>query len=286
MSTEGKLYKYNKHSKHNKFQTKTSAKSLFSQKDLNSKKDDAGNVDHSSVELQLNKAFETDFNRHYKVIIDEVNIDREIGTRVPNSDKLIESINYIIGMALIAHARHPTHIENTNSTIFGALFEIAKNATDELKNKIYSFYQHNANITNKAALDYNELSEEIAQTMGEVIYSIQIAPENEFFVLPDCSAVHIRVSLEPDILDGEKYFNLSKPIGNVLMPINSKILLAATSTRLIPEELLENQHGIYPIEKKLVMKYNRLLFNEAFSEVICENQKYLNDLVYNLQKIA
>jgi hypothetical protein len=285
MSTEGKLYKYNKHHKYNKFHTKTSTKSLFSQKDLNSKKDDAGNIDHNSVELELNKNFETDFNKHYKVIIDVVNTDRQIGERIPNSDEVIKSVKYLIGMALIAQVRHPIHIQNTNSTIFGVLFEIAKNATDELKNEIYSSYQHVEDITNKIPVDYKELSEGIAQTMGEVIYSLQIAPENEFFILPDCSAVQRRVGLEPDIIDGEKYYNLSKPIATVLMPINSKILLAVTAERLIPEELKENQHGIYPIKKELVMNFNRILFNEAFSEVICENQKYLSDLVYNLEKL-
>ena len=279
MSPAGRIHKYNKHHKYNKYRTKSTTKSLFSKTDLNVIKDKDGNLDHESVEAELNNNFETNFDKHYRIITEAVEADREIGKVIDNSELVLESIRYLIGMALIGEARHPERIENINNAVFGLLFEIAQEATDELKEEIYSSYRDVAEITNKNPTNFTKLRDSLEESMGEIIYSIQIAPEDEYFLLPDCTAAQRRFALPPDIIDGQKFYHLAEPIGMVLMPINSKILLIATSARLIPDELKTNGHGIYPIRKSLVHDFNKILFNEAYAEVACEDKKYLSDFV-------
>jgi len=280
MSNEGKLFTFNKLHEYEKFSFKESTRSLFSQKDLNSKRDNYGNIEHSSVELKLNKHFETDFNEHYELIHHVVNAGETFDYELPTSKETLNSVKYIIAMGLIGHARHPVSIKNRTDAIFGTLEAIAPFASDELKNQIYSLLKiDGGGISYSRPLDFKKLFTGITDSMGEVIYSILLAPENEYFLLPDCTSAQMRRGFEPDAINGKTYINPAKPIASVLLPINSKILLSVTAERLIPEALKDNQLVIYSIEKELVRSFNRTLFNQAHSEVACENRNYLKQVV-------
>lgn len=183
-------------------------------------------------------------------------------------------------MGIIGQSRHPDEIENRNNILTNTLLEIAENAVESLKNEIYSTLTPDSDLPNKTPINFKELHEGIVEHMGEVIYSIHVAPEGEYFFLPDCTAANARFKAENDIIDGEVYYNPSMPIGLVLMPINSKILLAVNSMRLLQDEHKNFGHGIYYLERESAREFNKILLNHSFREVACENKIYLKEFVH------
>lgn len=236
LSTEGQIYVYNKQK--DTINMSASTRFLFSQRDLNSLKDSNGIIDHASVESALDKNFETGFNTHYDVIIKTLNqnnykgttvslSDGKTGNLISNYEEVQRSIKYLIGMALIGESRHPEKIKRRNDAIFETLLEISEYATDELKSEIHELCERQLDMTSKIGLDFVELLDGILKNMGDVTYSIQIAPEGEYFFLPDCSAAIKHFRAEDTIIEGAVYYNMAETIGLVSMPINSKIIIQA-----------------------------------------------------------
>ncbi|MFD1552612.1 hypothetical protein DNU06_15420 [Putridiphycobacter roseus] len=275
LSSEGKIYKYNRNSTYHVFQIKNSTKKLFSEYDLNSRKEHSGEIDHSSVETLLNQNFENDFNIHYDTVVKAINLKIGLEATIPNYDEVINSLDYLLWMALIGQARHPKKIELRNNAIWSTLYKMAELATDELKHQIYALYNNRSDLRNKTPINFKELKDGIKELMGEVTYSINLAPEKDFFMLPDSTAVVVRVKLHNDILNDKIYVNNSEPIASVLMPINSKILISVTSNRIIPKELQVFGHGIYDLESELVKAFNKVILDNSYGEIACENENYL-----------
>jgi hypothetical protein len=257
----GEAFLYKKST--NQLRKVTSTKNLFSQRDLNTARCEGGNIDHGSAEETLNKHFETDFNTHYNRIAATVSEDHEIGKPIPNSKEITEALKYLNGMALIGEARTPYKMAQ-------------KYATDELKAAIYGSYHALSDVNNKIPLDFKELSDGILKLMGDVTYSIMIAPDGHYFILPDCSSTTKRFK-EADTIgaDGEVYINPSMVIGSALMPISSKMLIACLSSK----HVRGNGNGIYTLKPDLMLSYNEVLFDEAYEGVICENKEYFEEFI-------
>lgn len=277
MPQTGKMFKYNKND--NRIHDVNSTKSLFSRKFLNSKINDAGEIDHSSVESDLNQHFETHFPKHYKVLINAAYGDFEIGKFLPNSDEIEEAMEYIIGMALIGNARHPKRMEENHEAILGTFKTLAEIATPELKNEINEYLDKVAPVNNKTPVDFEDLKNKIRHYMGEVRFGLMRAPEDHYFILPDCSSTIKRFPVAPDVIDGETYYNPAMPIGLTLMPINSKLLIAATSRDLLSDGFEDEPSGFHDIDGALAMSYNRILFESAYNEIACENKEFLQKFV-------
>ena len=112
----------------------------------------------------------------------------------------------------------------------------------------------------------------MVKLMGEATYSIIKAQEDCYFLLPDCTAASQRFKLQDDdVIDGKVFINPAMPIGLVLMPINSKLLVAATASKLVDN----NGHGIYQLSSEVMHAYNKILFEQAYEEVVRENNGYL-----------
>src|SRR5574337_262955 len=229
----GKLYLYDKIK--DEFKTVSSAKHLFSQRDLNSIRSEDGKIDHSSVEDTLNRYFETGFNDHYNRVVEAAQSNQPIGQEFPNSDELMESLEYMIGMGIIGGMRTSQSMAEAEAVIFGSLFEIAQHATEELKASIYSSYQNVAGLTNKLPVDFKKISDGVLKIMGDKVFSLHTAPANTFFLLPDCSSLVSRAKLGEDIVvDGEVYYNPQRPIASVTMPINSKMIIGTNAQKIMP----------------------------------------------------
>jgi hypothetical protein len=113
--------------------------------------------------------------------------------------------------------------------------------------------------------------------MDDTTYSIMIAPDEHYFLLPDCTAATKRFKVEDDVIDGVTFINPAMVIGMVLMPINSKILVLAVKTEFCPEQ----GHGIYALNSETMLGYNRILFDNAIKEVACQNREYLERFAKN-----
>lgn len=280
LSEEGRLFKVSKSEK--RIREVKSTKSLFSQRDLNTTFDEYGNIDYKTVESSLNQYFETDFPNHCKIIHDALNTKCEVGNIVPNTENIQESIEYLLGMALIGQFRHPEYMQETEQVIFGILNEIASNAIPKLQNSIYNELNKLSGITNKVPVDFNELKQGMIELMGDIKYGVMRAPENHFFILPDCSAGIKRFQMPSDFIDGVEYVNPSMPIGFALMPINSKVVVTAVSRRLLPDEYKQQADGFYSLNEETMFAYNNILFDSAYKEVACENKEYLEGFIKNL----
>lgn len=277
LSEGGKLFKYDKIE--NRITVVKSTKRLFSRRDLNSRINKNGEVDHKSVENELSRNFETDFPRHCENILNALNIECEIREMVPNTENIHASMEYLIAMALIGPSRHPQHIREKEVAIFGTLIEIAKNAMPELQKSIYSELSRLSGVTNKVPVDFKDLSEGMLKLMGEIKYGVMRAPENHYFILPDCSAGTKRFQMPSDFINGKEYLNPSMPIGFALMPINSKTVITAVSRGVLPEEFREQANGFYTINEETLFGYNNILFDSAYQEVVCENREYLEGFI-------
>lgn len=165
-------------------------------------------------------------------------------------------------MGFIGRSRHPMDMLESQNVIFGALLEIANSATEELKNGILSHIHSLSGITNKLKLDFDELAKSFVDLMGETTYSIMIAPDDQYFLLPDCTAATRRFKVEDDVIDGVIYINPAMVIGMVLMPINSKVLVTAVKTEFFPDQ----GHGLYQLSAETMLVYNRVLFENAFED--------------------
>ncbi len=285
MSEAGRMCKYNKTA--NQIYDVNSTKSLFSKKDLNSIVDDDGEIDHGSVESDLNKHFEMHFPKRYEVLVNAASgnyDDYDIGKFLPNSDEIDEAMEYILGMALIGNTRHPQNMEENHEAILGMFKTLADIAVLELKNEINEYLEKVAPVNNKTPIDFQDLKNNIRQYMGEVRFSVMRAPENHYFILPDCSSAIKRFPVAPDIIDGETFYNPAMIIGLTLMPINSKLLIVASSRDLLSDGLENEPSGFHDINGALAMSYNRILYESAYNEVACENKEFLEKFVKSVNQ--
>ncbi|MBK7669060.1 MAG: DUF4238 domain-containing protein [Sphingobacteriaceae bacterium] len=266
VDSENNLYTYSKTS--SSFEEKILDRFDFAEKDLNSTITASGEIDHKSVEDNLNKHIENDFNKHYDKILASIASE--------NYSELNTSMEYLMRMGVIGDMRTPQHQIEMQNSILGSFRMLYEYASDELKAKIDHFENRTAGIKNKLPLNYKEISDKTLELMGEKIYSIFNAPQTDFFFLPDCSSVVIRSQLEEDnILDGEVLKNENRPIGTIIFPINSKLIIIAQSAKICPQ----TSHGIYDLSTETVVKYNKMFLETARDKVICKDKAYLKQFI-------
>ena len=235
------LYTYSKKSQ--SIDAKPYSRFDFAERDLNSTLTDNGEIDHKSVEENLNKYFESGFNKHYDLLIDGLKNDDYLS--------FLTSVKYLIRMGIIGDMRTREHQIEMEQTLFGALKPIMEIATDELKNEYFDFIEKTSVVKNKSALDYDSLCNRIIELMGEVVYSVFLSPKDSYFFLPDNSSIVFRSKLEPDtkLDDGTVLINASMPISTVVFPINSQILIVAQSSKICPLDA----NGIFNLSKESSM---------------------------------
>lgn len=275
LNHKGQLHIYNKTK--DEFRVETSTRYLFSQQDLNASIAKDGTLNYSEVEEQLNRHFETGFNKHYERIVTAGNMRLPIGTAFPNPEELHESFEYLAKMALIGDMRTPYHMEDAAASIYGPLFHVAQHMNEELKAQIYGSYNHYSRVTNKTPVDFKKVSDKVWELMGDKVVSVHQGPPDCFYLLPDCSSCVIRAQLEEDnVIDGKTFYNPQRPIASANMPINSRMIIGANSGKVMRSGM---GNGFYTLDRQAVYLMNKLFFEVAHEEVVCENEKYLRKFV-------
>jgi len=273
LSEQNRIYRYSKVNK--RISELNSTKGLFSKQLLNSIVDDHGNVDHTSIEQEISTHFEKDFPKYYKVLMDMLAMDHEIGIPIPNSQEVINATIKMIEMGIIGRVRHPFDMFQSKNSIFGAVMGLANSMDKKLREAMLSHFVTNGNVPHGLHLDYPELSKGMIELMGEATYSIMLAADGHYFFLPDCTSATKRFKMKDDVIDGEVFINPGMVVGLVIMPINSKVLLVATKADLFPER----GHGTYILSEGLTIDYNRILFDNSIFEIACESRDYLENLI-------
>lgn len=261
------LYTYNKTSKN--IDEKPYSRFDFAERDLNSILNDDGEIDHKSVEDNLNKHFESGFNKHYDLLLDALKND--------NYENFLTSVKYLTRMGIIGDMRTLEHQLEINKALFDVLDPIMKNATDELRNGYFNFIQKTSVVIKKSTTDYDELCNGVIELMGEIIYSVFLAPKDHYFFLPDNSSIVFRSKLEPDtkLADGTILINPSMPISTVIFPINSQILIVAQSSKICTQ----NINGVFHLSNESTNDYNKLFIDRSREKIICSNKDYLSDFI-------
>jgi hypothetical protein len=255
------------------FAVANSTKSIFSEEDLNTTKTKTGEIDYTSIEETLNRYFEQDFPKYFKKMTEALKSD--------GHTHLTESIEYLMRIGIIGNMRTREHQIETENAIFGSFDEITRHATDELRASFEHFMQSLTGVKNKLGTDFKELADRIKETMGEVIYSVFLAPENDYFILPDCTSAIHRAQLEDDVIhNGEVLKPIGEPIATVILPVSSKIVLVSQAKKICPQE----QHGIYNLSSEVLYSYNKLFFEQAHKKVACQDKVYLYEFVARIKQ--
>lgn len=269
LDSDGKLNYYSKFE--DRIINKEYSRFDFAEDFLNSIVDHNGLIDHKSVEDNLNQNFEQGFNRYYESFFSAL--------KKEGNEMLTDSIKFMIRMGIIGDMRTPEHQIETQYAIFNAFDKISHLADSKLQQEIEAYYSRVSVIKNKFPVDYNEIAEKIQELMSDCIYSVFLADDNNYFFLPDNSAVTIRSKLDSDIdFNGEILESLSRPISTVIFPINSQTIIVSQSTKICPQK----SHGIYNLNSEAVFQYNKMFLASARDKVICAKNEYLQTFISKL----
>lgn len=260
--TENKIYVYDK-IKHNHF-NKITTKSLFSERFSNSKFTN-GEIEHSTLELDLNLNFEQDFKKHFQEIQSFI-AHRKITPEIGNA------LYYFAKYGVIADMRTPRFKQQLDDTIFDALSTISANATSELKDDIDQMFDFKNEVKYSNNLVYSDLADKLLEPMGELIFRVQIPKEDaDYYILPDIAAATSRAKIN-------KYFNPDvEEIAYIGIPLSSKIYLHFQSEKLFAEN--KPSSGIVFSTTQNVETLNKANLDYCQSNVACENEEYLRKFI-------
>jgi hypothetical protein len=257
------LFTYSK--KNNCIEEKKYTRHDFAERDLNSTLDDDDFIDHKSIEDSLNKNFESNFNKYYDLLIE--------GIEKEDYSNFLKAVHYLIRMGIIGDMRTPEHKLEIQQTIFGTFEPLMEISTSELKNEYIKLKEKISIVKYISSVDYDELCNGIIDLMGEIIFSIFLAPKDNYFFLPDNSSVVFRSQLVPDtkLSDGTILINPGRPISTVIFPINSQIVIVAQSSKICQQK----ENGIFQLSKEVMIDYNKLFIKRSRDKVISSNKDYL-----------
>lgn len=258
-----KIYVYDKIQNRHYF--KKTTKSLFSEPKLNSRFK-KGEVDHSSIEKELNDYFEKDFSRNTQIIRQFIS-DKEFNEDVNSA------LTYFAKYGIIGDMRTPRFKQETDSAIKQALTEIMCNSTAELKIQIEEMFSYEKEVKYSNTGSFAEIAETIFQKMGRLIFEILI-PEKEidFFIVPDFSAGTARERIN-------EYFNPDvKEIAFISLPLESKIYIRLYSEKLYKNSQVPNSIIKY-CSSQLVKEVNKINLDYCQDKIACENEEYLKSFI-------
>ena len=259
---EGKIFVYDKLK--NNFFNKTTTKTLFSEKYLNTRFKE-GSIEHESLEKDLNKHFEKDFGKHYQVIVLFIK-HQKLTLQVKSA------LSYFAKYGIIADMRTPRYKKHLDDSLFEALNEITENATAELKQQVDEIFEFKKVTKYSNLLDYSKTADDLLALMGKLIFKIQIPKDqNDFYIIPDIAAVTSRAKIN-------RYFNPDiEEIAYIGIPLSSKIYIHFHSEKLFDKEKPDS--CISYCNSSIVEKFNSANLDYSESKIACESEEYLKNFI-------
>jgi hypothetical protein len=267
---EKKIYVYDKLI--NKHYFKTTTKTLFSESKSNSRFIN-GEIDHKTLEKDLNDYFEKDFAKNTK-LIEDFTKHNQLTNEVENA------LGYFAKYGVIGNMRTPRHKKSIDDSLFNAFKTISENATDELKAQIEEMFEYKDKVPYSNVLEYSEIADSILNLMGNLIFQVLI-PKNEedFFIIPDFAAATVRAKIN-------EYFNPDiEEIAYIGIPLTSKIYLHFHSEKLFKGKEKPDSRMAY-CSSETVTFYNKANLDFSQDKVACENENYLKNFIDKHSAIA
>lgn len=244
----------------NMFFSKRSSKSIFSHKDLNTLINQNGHIDFNTVEEELSKKFENQFNSKYQ------NVVNAIETR--NMSEISKNVELLLMGALISNFKTPAGKVSKDLVLNNVLSVLGLNKNIFIPFSRLSEYQNS----------YFNLAKGMFDLMGEIVISIYIAPLDCYYFLSDTYSANLRIEDEDIIVDNEiEYVQRLNPVSVAMFPINSRFLIVCQSKRCSPVQ----ESKIYSADAEMVKGFNRVFYNYAVSTILCENEEYLSTFIEN-----
>lgn len=250
---------------------KQTTKSLFSEKDLNTRYFEE-NKDFKHLEDDLNEFFEKDFSENLSIV-----------KGIFGKSELDRKENYALycfaRYGVIGDMRTPRHKKAMDDALWESLGKLMPNCTPELKNEMEEAFAYRKEVKYSNLLEYSEISEKILETMGGLIFKI-IVPKNEsdYFVVPDCSSITIRDKINT-------YFNPDiKEVAYIGIPLTSKMYIHFFSEKLFKENAPSSE--IKFEETDIINKLNKASFDVCESKIACENEDYLKKFIEDIKTFA
>lgn len=261
------LYTYSK--KDNCINEKPYGRFDFAEKDLNSFFGDNDELDHKTIEDNLNKYFENDFNKHYDLLLS--------GLKNNDFKNTQNSLKFLIRMGVIGEMRTLDDKLETKHIFFSSMQKVMNTFSIDENNGFNAYVKKHSTSKNVTGIDYNEICDKIIDLMGEIIYSVCYAPKDNYFFLPDNSAIQIRSKRETirKLPNGKTAINTISPITTIIIPINSHVLIIAESLEICPK----NENSVNQLSKKDLILFNKLFIEHSRDKVICKNKIYLSDFI-------
>lgn len=259
---EKKIFIYDK--KLNNFYNKVTTKSLFSEEYINSRYIN-GDIDHISLEKELNDFFENDFSKNI-LIIEEFTVHNNC------SEEVMKALLYFAKYGIICEMRTPRHKKGIDDAFFGKLEEILQNAAPDLKSEIEEILEYKKHVKYSNVTSYLKIANQMLELMGEIRFEILIADKENYFFIPDFGAATMRDKIN-------EYFNPDiKEVAYVGLPLTSKIFINFLSVKLYKEKSIPDS-VVNHCDAKVVEYYNLANFKYCEDKIACENEVYLKDFV-------
>jgi hypothetical protein len=258
-----KIYVYDKLK--DRHYIKKTTKSLFSEPKLNSKFK-KGEVDHYSIEKELNDYFEKDFSKNTQIIRQFVN-NKEF------TEDVNSALNYFAKYGIIGDMRTPRFKKETDDAIEEVFTQFLSRCTPELKTQIEDMFEYKKEVKYSNTGSFAEIAEKIFQKMGQLVFEILI-PEDEtdFFIIPDFSAGTARERIN-------EYYNPDvKEIAFISLPLESKIYIRLYSEKLYKNSQVPNSVITY-CKSSTVQEINKINLDYCQDKVACENEEYLKSFI-------
>lgn len=265
-SAQNKIYCYDKELD-NHF-SKQSSRTLFSE-DYSNTKLTNGELDHQTLEDELNLNFEQDFDKHVDNIL-ELTSDA-----LRSDDTKLESLYYVICYALVSDVRVPTNKRKADDAISSAFRDIVKIARDwgdeASAASLELSLEKNRKTKYSNLVSYTEVAAKRLEKMGDLNFTIIKINSEDVFILPDTGSFHARARIN-------NYFNPNvQEVAMVGIPLTEKLFVFGFS-----KKLLGTESGILYINdtnSAVVHEINNDLFNNAVKTVATGDEKKLREII-------
>ena len=268
-----RIYCYDKQI--NNHYSKDSSKTLFSE-DFSNSKIVGNQIDHKSLEDELNLHFENDFENHVSNIVELANNPDS------NDESKLESLYYIACYALISDVRFPMNKTCIDETVDLMFIDIAKKVRalgDEKQAELIeaSLFK-DKKVKHSNILHYNEAAARRLERMGDLDFKIFKISSSDLFILPDTGCIQTRGKIN-------NYINpYIQEIAILGIPITDKVFVFACS-----KKVGDTSSGITTINNdnsEIVNNINDQLFDTAFKTVATSDKNQLKRIHFTNPVIA
>lgn len=260
---ENKIFLYDK--KADNIYSKTTTKSVFSERELNTVYEN-GQIDHETIEKDLRDYFEESFTKNLAIIKAYVETEQAV------PGEIHKALFEITKLGMIGKLRNPVEKKHLEDSLFEQYSKLFAYAAEPLKSQYEQVLKDREMTKYSNKIIYSAIAEGMLKVMlpiTSVIYNITTA--NDYFLLPDCSAITSRGRIND-------YFNPDiKEIANVGVPLASKLLVQTFSAKHI-----KKQGGIFYLGdgfRSRIDDINRMMVASSVQTVACESREYLENFV-------